>query len=419
MTVSIRTPWAAAVCTAMIALSAAAQEPAPSPEPKPETPAPAAAAEAPPAPPKAKTPLGDPPLHRWGGLTVAVDVWGPSLSNQDYEIAIINAGSDTRIDELAMKDQTREHWKVWYHLPKDMGALRFEYDSMRHEGNVHVFDPGNFVYGELLAFPVFAGLNDDGLADGYSAAATTKTREVRVEYERVVFDTPKTKGSFHIGYRTMDNSREVNANYFALLPAFPPLIPPIYSEDFNPTGLFPVPDTTRMTSDYTGHGLGAGFDVEFKLHQRLSIVGGLSIGALRGGLDTRYAAATSAYYFNDPAGPVLLTFAEVQTLLATDGQGNSPGDLIFQQALTSQIEVRNRARGAYTLDVQMGVQFKIWRSLTGTLGLRELVYADVAADVRTAPPVEQQSGTANFQTVTEIDRTVGYGGYFLGLSYRF
>src|SRR5262245_47473674 len=178
MTVSMRRKWATAAGMAMFALSAAAQEsePAPTPAPQPETPAPAAATE-PPPPPKAKTPLGDPPLHRWGGLTVAVEAWGPILSNKNYPIAIINDGIDTRILDLETDDSVREHWKVWYHLPKDMGSVRFEYYSMRHEGTSRVFDPGNFIYGELLASPVFAGMRDDGLADGFTAAATTKSRE--------------------------------------------------------------------------------------------------------------------------------------------------------------------------------------------------------------------------------------------------
>jgi hypothetical protein len=106
-------------------------------------------------------------------------------------------------------------------------------------------------------------------------------------------------------------------------------------------------------------------------------------------------------------------------LLATDGPGNTPGDLIFQQPLTSRIELRNRSRLAYELDLQMGVQFKIWRSLTATMGLRELIYADVAADIKRGAPAAQPSGTANFETVSEVDRSVGYEGYFLGVSYRF
>lgn len=97
MSVSIRMRWVAAVCGSIVAASAFAQsEPPATPpeEPKPPTPAPAAE---PPAPPKPKSTLGDPPLHRWGGLTLAVDVWGPQLANRDDDVAIVNDGVSTRL----------------------------------------------------------------------------------------------------------------------------------------------------------------------------------------------------------------------------------------------------------------------------------------------------------------------------------
>jgi len=421
MSVSIRMRWVAAVCAVIVAASAFAQqsEPPSTPpeEPKPDTPAPAA--EAPPPPPKPKSPLGDPPLHRWGGITIAVDVWGPELSNHDDAVAIFNdpALVSTRVIEMPADAKTREHWKAWYHLPKDMGSIRIEYDSMRHEGVAEVLDPGNFAYGELLAFPLFAGLQDDGLADGFAAESLVKTREFRIEYERVAIDTPKVRGSFHFGYRTMDNARSREATYYALLPAFPPFLPPIFDETFNPTPLFPIPDHTQMTSDFTGSGLGGGFDIEYKLFPRVSLKGSLSAGVLRGHIDTRYQASTTTYFFNDPdQGIFNLTFDDVLFLLSF---GQDAAEAIFQDGGTITAGLRNRSRLAYELDVSMAVEFKIWRSLNASAGLRELAYIDVASDVTPGTPVIQPNGNINFQTVNEVDKSVGYEGFFFGLSYRF
>jgi hypothetical protein len=403
----------------MIALSAAAQESeppsAPPEEPKPEPTAPAA--EEPPPPLKPKSPLGDPPLHRWGGLTISVEAWGPELTNQDLDVAILNDGIDTRVLEMPTEASTRQHYKVWYHLPDNTGSIRFEYDSMRDEGDIEILDPGNFVYGELLAFPLLAGLNDDGLADGLRAVSETKTREFRVEYEQIVFDTPRTTGSFHGGYRTVDHARSLQATYFALLPSFPPLLPPNFPPDFNPTFLFPLPDTGRTTSDYSGSGLGAGFDVEFKLHPRVSLWGSLSIGALRGKIDTRYESTVSAYFIRPEDGdPFLATFEQVQAAVA---QGEDGARSVFQGVDTVFVAFRNRSRMTWELDLSFGAEFKIWRSLSGTVGLRELVYGDVAADVTRGNPVLSPTGTINFQSVNEENRSVGYEGYFVGLAYRF
>ena len=430
MTSSRRMRWVAIACTAMISLSAAAQEGQP-PETPPEEPKPAPAAEEPPPPPKPKSPLGDPPLHRWGGLTLSGEVWGPELSNQDLDGTIINEGVDTRVLEMPTDASTRFHWRVWYHLPKDKGSIRFEYDSMRHEGDIEILDPGNFVYGELLAFPLFAGLGDDGLADGLQAISETKTREFRLEYENVAFETPRATGTFHVGYRTIDHSRSLEATYFALLPEFPPLVPPNFPPDFNPIFLFPIPDTGRSTSDFSGSGLGAGLDVEFKLHPRFSLWGSLSIGAFRGKIDTRYASSTSAYFCapGTPTHPlcsssevVLLTFEDVQTIIASEvpgtGDGN-PTSKIFQDVTSVNVGFRNRSRAAWELDLSIGAEFKIWRSLSLTAGMRELFYADVAADLRRANPVVQPNGEVNFEQVSEQNRSVGYEGFTLGLAYRF
>ena len=407
MSLSIRRQWAAAACAAMIALSASAQETEPAEEPKPETPAPAA--EAPPPPPKPKAPLGDPPVHRWGGLTLAVDVWGPELANEDYDVAVVNGGEFPRVLSMPSDAATRMHWKVWYHLPKDLGSLRFEYDSMRDEADMQIFDTGNFAYFELLTVPGFGGLSDDGLVDGVTASSTTKTREFRVEYERVVFESPRTRGAFHAGYRNLDHSREFEATYYSLLPAFPPFLPPNFPETFDPTPLFPIPDVARETSDFSGHGLGAGLDVEFKLHPRVSLLTGLTIGAVRGTIDTRYQSETNFYVLHVGEEIFYLDFQDVVDIINSDTPTTSPTDQIGQLATANAVALRDRSRLAYEIDISMAVQFKIWRSLAATAGLRELAYVDVGAEARPSSGLDLL--VKNF--------TAGYGGYFFGLSYRF
>ncbi|HJQ98465.1 MAG TPA: hypothetical protein VJ826_09130 [Candidatus Polarisedimenticolaceae bacterium] len=411
MSLSIRRQWAAAVCAATIALSASAQETQPAPsseEPKPDTPPPAA--EAPPPPAKPKWPVGDPPLHRWGGLTIAVDAWGPELANENYDVAVFSSpGQYPRVLSMPSDASTRLHWKVWYHLPKDFGSLRFEYDSMRDESDLQVFDTGNFAYFELLTVPGFSGLSDDGLVDGFSAESTTKTREMRIEYERVVFDSPRSRGAFHVGYRNVDHSRELEATYYSLLPAFPPFLPPNFPENYNPLPLFPNPDFARETSDFSGHGLGGGLDVEFKLHPRVSIVTGLTIGVVRGAIDTTYQSLTNFYFLRVGEQIFLIDFQDVVDIINSDGPNNSPTDFVGQSASVRAAALKDRSRLAYELDISLGAQFKIWRSLNATLGLRELAYVDVGASAR--PSV--------FGELQDKSFTAGYGGYFFGLSYRF
>lgn len=84
------TNWSAALlCGMALALPVMAQEdtiPKDTPPPTSEPKEPVAEPTTPPPAPK-KVNYGDPPLHRWGGMTLAVAGWEPGLVGANEEIA--------------------------------------------------------------------------------------------------------------------------------------------------------------------------------------------------------------------------------------------------------------------------------------------------------------------------------------------
>lgn len=411
------------LCGALLAgpVVALAQEPAPPPEaPKPTEPAPQApATPAPEAKKHAKTawPIGDPPLHRWGGLTIAVSGWTPGIANSEDDIALQQGLRDIGPVSISPDEHIKEQVKVLYHLPKDKGAVRFVYDSMNFKDRRELFNPGNFVYGETLTYPFLAGVEDDGLADGIRANSLTKTREFRIEYENTAFESPHAKGRFHVGLRYMDHARSLEANYYALVPTFPPFLPPTFPDNFNPLPFFPVPDQARTQSDFSASGVGAGLELEFPVHARVSIVGGFSIGVFSGRLDTRYTSTTWGYFDFSGTTPLLLTFDEVLARLES-GDKTQYGS-VAQAPVSVNLRTADAKRLAYNLDVYVGIEGKIWRSLKGSLGIRQLAYLDAGADNRLAPPVLQPLGQIDVLRATRRDLSVEYGSYYAQLSYRF
>ena len=93
-------------------------------------------------------------------------------------------------------------------------------------------------------------------------------------------------------------------SYTALVPNFPPLIPPVppVGSEAAAERLKPHSDQVSQVANYTGHGLGATFDLQFPLAPRVSIVTGLAIGLIRGAESSAYTSETSYYALSDSLG---------------------------------------------------------------------------------------------------------------------
>src|SRR5262245_16615916 len=286
---SVKRKWFALLCGIVLALPAIAQE-----EPAPPPPPPPAAPAAEPVP--IKHSVEDPPLKAWGGMTVSVAAWNPTLIGADEEVTVHFANGTAQPLYQTSDERIRETLRVSYQLPQDLGSLFVQFDSMRHDDNMQVSTPGQFDFGVTLPYPFLLGVFDDGLADGVASRGVRKTSEFRLEYQRKAFEVKWVRGYWSAGYRELSHERILDATYYSLAPNLPPIIPPLVNPSFDPTPLIPTPDAVTQLSQYTGHGLGVALDVEFPVHRRVAIVSGVSLGVIRGKIESRFESISSGYF---------------------------------------------------------------------------------------------------------------------------
>lgn len=414
--------WAALLCGALLAgalgsPAARAQNAPPSETPeKPTTDQ--QKAEAPPAVatevPKKKSNLEDPPLHRWGGWTISLAAWNPSMVGDQVRVGLVVPQDGTALQPLYLEANAtiRESWIVSYHLPKGMGSIVMHYDSMNFTDNHDYFSPGQFVYDETELFTPFRGAFDDGLSDGIRAKALLKTREFRLEYSDVAYESKRAKVTWGAGVRNADHNENIEIRYLALVPNIPPVIPPIITPAPDPAQWKPQPDVVHLQSDYSGTGAGASLDVEFKLHPRFSIVSGLSLGLLRGNARSFSKSQSSFYFSAGTAGPPATPphYVSGQELIDTLTNGTPEEILaITQQNVVLSYYAPKTSLMGQTYDIYIGAQSPVYKGLRVFAMFRDMYYANVG---------QIATFDANGDLRNE-SKSVGYEGYLVGLSWRF
>lgn len=405
------TTWAAALlCGMALAVPVVAQEDAiPNEVPPSESAPPEESAEPTPptaAPAKKKMDFGDPPLNRWGGLTISLAAWEPALIGADEELATTYPnGVATPLMEGSSL-HIRETAGATYHLLNNAGSIGMTYDSINQNDSVAYLSPGRFGFSETRAYPSVPGVFDDGFADGVAATLDRKTREFRFFYSQTAFENERVKGTWSAGYRQVAHSRNIAISYLAIVSNLPPLIPPAVPTNADPNRLNPLPDHVVQTANFSGHGLGASLDLEFSVHPRVSVITGLSLGLIRGSASSAYSSQTS-FYFQSPLTAVPLTRDQLFTILST----GTPDEIsrVSQSLVFAGLSQPATSQFAETLDIYLGFEVRVYRGLKIFATLRDVYYANVGEYVVPRP------GSTNVRT----SLSAGYEGYVLGLSWRF
>jgi len=336
---------------------------------------------------------------------------------------------DAELLGMSFGTETEGRFRLGWVFGKSHGGIMATYyGHSPEESTLSRRSPGEFVYGQILSHPLFAGYRNDGLSDAFDATATIQLRDFRIDYFNRAFRTPRVRGNWLVGYRTIDVRREFEVQYPTLLNDLPAFIPPVCvpstpeEEDDFPEcypNLVPQADVATIESNYSGRGIEAGMDFEVPfLHNRLQLEGGFVFAVLRGDIQTQYQSTTHFYTLD---GEILYwpydVFGEV---LPPEIPGNPPipvADFADQMAFEIALAADNLSATSTILEANIGLRGKIWRGLDVFFGLRSANYDNVGVDYR--PKVLVLDINSNFQTVEETDRSVTYEGFYLGLSYQF
>jgi hypothetical protein len=346
---------------------------------------------------------------RVGHVFFSVEAWMAQPAGLEFEPATRIDPADPTATELIGFDYSNVaefRWRGGYELSKNVGTVVATYYSNKDDYTLALTSPGDFIYGETLTHPLFAGFSNDGLSDGFDAAASANLRDARLDFCRRAFKTKRVQAHWSVGYRRVEYVRKMTVEYAALVASLPPLVDP---------SLVPMTDMGSTSSDFRGRGIGVGMDFLMPLWQdKLHIEAGFGLAALRGKTDVSWSSTTQAYVYDDGSERYVVPSEEYGDLL---DPANPASIWVTQETTQTGLEGVSRSTSAQVLETYLGFRWEAWRGLSVFGGFRSSAYDNVATDVRSQTAVD--SGGINIQGISETDRSVTYEGFYLGFGYRF
>jgi len=301
-----------------------------------------------------------------------------------------------------------------------------------------------------LTHSLWAGVNNDGLSDGFIADTYTKLRDTRLDFQRPAFRTSKMSADWFLGWRRVAHDRNHEATYYALVPDIPALIPPSVDCETGCPDLSPSPDFAQLSSSYEGRGPTAGLDVHLPLwRDKIMFEGGIAFTVMRGKTDASYRAINNLYVLDMQTESIILgppydefayfTDAAITQICATPDQdldgdgvpdcGIAPlpaSDSIREAQAGFGLETTSRSTTSDVFEINLGFSWQALKWLGVNLGFRSARYTGVGVELR--PKVstfvpnddlpEEDVLVLNVEDVDEVDRSVTYEGFYFGLVFR-
>ncbi len=350
-----------------------------------------------------------------GGLWMEAALWVAQPTGLDYTPATrINPLDpfDTQQQVITHGTSNRGRFRLGYEISRAVGEFVFTYYSHEDTEGLSGDRPGEFIFGETMAYPFHAGVFDDGLADHFDADTVTRVRDLRIDYYRHAFESERVAAKWFVGWRRVFHSRELTVSYFGLAPNLPPLLPPVTGTP-RPL-LVPEPDRAFQKSQYEGRGPEAGLDLLVDLWKnRIHLETGFAMAVLRGNFETDYTSTTHLYLL-DQAGAV--------TVLAPPyDEFNDPLLVPSIQQASFSVGLKSGPVSADSalLEAYLGVRWRAWRTLEVFAGFRATRYDDVALELRPKQSTISLNGVVNLEDATRSVQSLGYEGFYGGLAYRF
>ncbi len=352
---------------------------------------------------------------RIGWVVVEASAWLSRAAGAGFDAVQVISETDpygTRLMTLEPDSHESGRYRAGYSLSRNLGDILVTWWTHETTQERSEASPGSFVFGETFTHPLLAGMFDDGMADGYDAWSAVTIRDLRIDYSRVAFESPRATLRWSVGYRNVTHRQEMEAAYYSIVPVYDgtPVVFPIPPLP----ALVPLPDLARGASQFSGHGPEVGVRVDFPLHRRFRIETGFAAAILDGKTDVSYASLTSTY-----------------SVLASDGSGTiayyptppfpefETSPLLLRQLVLPIGLNASEKTSVQVLEAQVALRWKAWRELEAFFGLQVTRYGGAATEIRPKGVTLNPSGMYNFQDVSRIDKSTTYEGMLGGLSYRF
>jgi hypothetical protein len=367
-------------------------------------------------------------VHR---LTLGADAWVAQPAGLAYVPAreLVDFNSFSSID-TPFGTETAGRYFAAFRLPEEAGAIVGDYFHHSTDTEMSEVDHGNFVFGEALVFPAFAGVGDDGLADSFVSTTSTSLYDWKLAYSRTAFRSGRALGEWSLGWRRVKHRRQQAATYFAALPPLPVL-------PEGASGLEPLPDRGEMSSHFESRGLNGGLDLAFNLwRDRVIFETAFSVAVMRGDGEAR-SSSTSHFYICDPqqqlidptpatAGDSAPFPCQEDEVLADPDQLALLGQVVDTdlEASANFVPVANSVEQfafplsvatngqvtTFVADVTAALRWRALDWLDARVGFRQSRYTDVGLDVRPTEAVAQEWD--------EVARDATYEGFFFGVAFH-
>jgi hypothetical protein len=332
----------------------------------------------------------------------------------DFVPATLTTGSSSVALAMDIPQQSNVLVRGGLVFKDNIGELILTYWSQDNHAIESAYTPGHFAFGETLVPPTYAGFANDGLADGYDATSRALTRDIRLDFYRQAFSSPRMSGRWYIGVRRLDRDNEIGANYYGLDAPLPAFLPPLTAPR---PDLQPIPDGAEIVSQFSGNGLEAGFELRIPVTKRIWIDSGLGFALLQGSQLLSYAATTHAYALFSSDGSTIERilqppYSEFEQL--QDPNDPSQGYLIDSIRQVPFPVTWVHAGSETTVQVTelfAAARARAWKDLEVFLGLRATRYDNTNSDM-----IPSEAATKG---LPKVDRTVSYYGLNIGLSYKF
>jgi len=353
----------------------------------------------------------------WGKLIAEYGTWITEPRGLGNNVATVqdptNIFNDTVIG-FRHGTTNEDYSRVGAELAGNRGRLLLTWYAHDSLGQMALRDPGNFIYGELLALPLFAGLSNDGLADALDAVFVAALRDQKIEYSRVAFSNSRVEGRWNAGLRQVTFRQSSDATYHALVPSFPAFLPPLVTSLPN---LNPIADRAFMSSSYEGSGLSGGFEIEAPLYRKLLIEASFGLSILAGTVDTSYAGTNSLYTLGGFVLEAPYTELDDYTI---DLSGNLSGTALSVQQVVvgAGLQSHSVSRNTQILEASIGGRWEAMKFMDVFFGFRTISYGNVAVELRPRN-VTVIGNTANVVDASETDRSATYEGFYGGIGFRF